>query len=493
MRYFLHYKAISCYNYKEKKGVLTMKTKKIALLFLTILALASCNGKNSNNQESIIDSIEDNVSNDSIDGIISNDDDSTDVIRPVGEEVEIRYDLTSAVDSLSSSYESVKLVCDDAAFAFDNVSQQSKDISNAPVINSSANKGNNYVEMLSDAPFDLTHIGIEMTIFSQGDLEKMGNMYDYIGMEYLVDDEWIKAGETITPNLLNVGPLSEKDSLYIWEVEHANVRHIRLSFEGMPSDPDDSSFKIRFGLYSMYIKGIKETITTNKTTTSVTINAQSDILAINKSLQLTATALASDGMATPILWESSNRSIATVDENGLVKGVMEGTAVIKATSGNVYDELSIQVVSDENSLGYIQTKVLFVDYNNMPEGFTTNSEETYGEGALKLYETGHYIKTPKYEVVNCESRVTIEIKHSSGNPEAKDNILSVVGYDENGEEVERVKKVGLMNTNYEEVNFDFTNRSICQYELIYELKAMGDSYPAGKNYGVRSMQIIKLK
>ena len=70
------------------------------------------------------------------------------------------------------------------------------------------------------------------------------------------------------------------------------------------------------------VYNIPETIKVNNKTTE---------LFIGSSVKFTLTATPSQSL-TKAIWESSNPSVATVDENGKITGISEGTAVIKATS-----------------------------------------------------------------------------------------------------------------------------------------------------------------
>lgn len=53
----------------------------------------------------------------------------------------------------------------------------------------------------------------------------------------------------------------------------------------------------------------------------------------NRTAQLTATVLPANATDKAVTWQSSNTAVATVDQNGLVKAVGPGTAIITATAG----------------------------------------------------------------------------------------------------------------------------------------------------------------
>ncbi len=80
---------------------------------------------------------------------------------------------------------------------------------------------------------------------------------------------------------------------------------------------------------------------------TVTITADSDVVIKDKTLQLKATVYPSNASNKGVTWESSNKNVATVDENGLVHAFYPGTTVITALSdGDKTDEISIRVVLD---------------------------------------------------------------------------------------------------------------------------------------------------
>ena len=66
--------------------------------------------------------------------------------------------------------------------------------------------------------------------------------------------------------------------------------------------------------------------------TGVTLNKTSDELAIGGTLQLIATIEPSDATEKAVTWESSDPTVATVDNNGLVKAVAKGSTTITVTT-----------------------------------------------------------------------------------------------------------------------------------------------------------------
>lgn len=73
--------------------------------------------------------------------------------------------------------------------------------------------------------------------------------------------------------------------------------------------------------------------------------AAGDGFPIGESRQLTATVksgeTAIEGM--PVTWASDNAAVATIDEKGMILGLTEGTANVKATSGALESVVSVMV------------------------------------------------------------------------------------------------------------------------------------------------------
>ena len=113
------------------------------------------------------------------------------------------------------------------------------------------------------------------------------------------------------------------------------------------------------------------TVTVSIATTGVSLNKTSVTLdSVGETVQLTATVSPSNAANKSVTWKSSNTAVATVDANGLVKAVGNGTTTITVTtvSGSktatcqiVVKELAIPEFSVANIVGGVQIKWNFVD------------------------------------------------------------------------------------------------------------------------------------
>lgn len=90
------------------------------------------------------------------------------------------------------------------------------------------------------------------------------------------------------------------------------------------------------------------TLTVSKTAVqSVTLNKSEASVSYGRTVQLKATVLPADTSRYKVNWVSEDTSIATVDDNGLVKGVGIGDVVIKAVSDDnseVYGSCTVHVI-----------------------------------------------------------------------------------------------------------------------------------------------------
>ena len=83
---------------------------------------------------------------------------------------------------------------------------------------------------------------------------------------------------------------------------------------------------------------------------SVSIFAEDDFVYAGDTLNLTAKALPKNATHPEARWSSSDESVLTVDENGVVTGVSRGKAVVTAEAGDAFSEIEISVLQSVQSL-----------------------------------------------------------------------------------------------------------------------------------------------
>ena len=112
-----------------------------------------------------------------------------------------------------------------------------------------------------------------------------------------------------------------------------------------------------------------------------------------KTVQMTATVTNVDNQPK-IVWRSSNMGVATVDDNGLVKGIGVGKATItaKAVVGDevISGEFTINVITSSNFLKdfLVEQQVLSYQYSYEDDYYYTNDKEAwqYDFGFGKIYD-----------------------------------------------------------------------------------------------------------
>lgn len=194
--------------------------------------------------------------------------------------------------------------------------------------------------------------------------------------------------------------------------------------------------------------------------TDVSLNAESGFVYIGKTRQLTATVLPADADDKTVLWSSSNTAVATVDANGLVTGVANGSATITATT------------NDGGLTASFAASVKTIDYGS-PE-----SPLSVEEARDVLEPTGSTITSEYVSVIGVVSSSSYDTTHNNYTIWLKSSDGSVSKYFE------------LYGTNIDSsITDDYTAsnalvgyRVVCTglakiYNGTYEITFSGSDYP----------------
>ena len=122
--------------------------------------------------------------------------------------------------------------------------------------------------------------------------------------------------------------------------------------------------------------------------TSVSLSPSSETITVGKKLQLTATVLPENASVKKVTWSSSNESVATVDDKGLVKAIAPGTVTITARStdgSNRAGYATIKVEEKQRPEGDY-TWINVTDKYIVNPGFDNNSDDGWTYGAAKKVE-----------------------------------------------------------------------------------------------------------
>ena len=134
---------------------------------------------------------------------------------------------------------------------------------------------------------------------------------------------------------------------------------------------------------------------------TITISSTSSEVEAGKTIQLTATS--SEG--TTITWTSSDNSIATVDSNGLVSGIKEGTAVITAQESEKTATCTITVIANSSTAEEENPNIEWTDFTN-------------AKFELKKYGTSQAIVEISNVSAKSESNYYLFITSNSNEPDA---------------------------------------------------------------------------
>lgn len=84
---------------------------------------------------------------------------------------------------------------------------------------------------------------------------------------------------------------------------------------------------------------------------SVRIDTTDFSLEIGQTVQLAAEVFPEYAAEKTVVWTSSQEDVISVSNNGLVTALSEGHAVVKASVGNVYDEVNVTVIKVQPKIG----------------------------------------------------------------------------------------------------------------------------------------------
>lgn len=129
----------------------------------------------------------------------------------------------------------------------------------------------------------------------------------------------------------------------------------------------------------------KTTISFDKTTLSVTEGKTAEIKAT----------VSPEEKATELVWSSSDETIATVDQNGVVTGVKVGEATITAKIGDVTAECKVSVTEEKSYLSGLDFYVSARDSNNQPYKMYFPFEPEFSD---EVYEYTVYVPDNKSRV-----------------------------------------------------------------------------------------------
>jgi uncharacterized protein YjdB len=145
---------------------------------------------------------------------------------------------------------------------------------------------------------------------------------------------------TATPEDADGNALSDRE--IFWHSEHPDIAVV--SDEGAVTGVVPGEVRIAASVEG--VPGYSTITVLPKPPASIELSSNTLSLTVGQGSRLQATVRDGDGgvlSGAPVDWKSSNTNVATVDGDGLVRGVGAGSATITATSGSVKDEATVTV------------------------------------------------------------------------------------------------------------------------------------------------------
>lgn len=200
--------------------------------------------------------------------------------------------------------------------------------------------------------------------------------------------------------------------------------------------------------------------------TSVTLNSKEETISVGSAIQLTATVSPTTATNKNIVWTSSNNVVATVDGNGLVKGLSVGSANITAAAGGKSAVCAVTVTEKS------------VDFSNIE--FTVQAD-----GSLLVSGTVKPVGVNVSEIGACFStETTPTIEHNK-------HVLTTTGLTVNNEISDlapgsyyaRLYAKGDGNIYYgKSIDIKILEQFISQFKLI---ESFYDEYDGAKKYSLK--------
>lgn len=165
-----------------------------------------------------------------------------------------------------------------------------------------------------------------------------------------------------------------------------------------------------------YLEDIVSTITGTLppvAVSGVTLDKTSGTLNEGETVTLTATVEPADATDKTVTWASSNNAVATV-ENGVVKAVAPGTAVITATAGNQSASYSLEVKAPLKGIALNHTEMTVIKGQSAPLTVSYNPTYTTDAKDVTWTSSNEDVATVENGVVRGVSKGTATITAKVG-------------------------------------------------------------------------------
>lgn len=237
------------------------------------------------------------------------------------------------------------------------------------------------------------------------------------------------------------------------------------------------------GQMASFLLNVKEKSNDTVAITDIEISNIEDEVKVGKTLPLMATVLPSDATDTVVTFESSNASIATVNSQGIVKGISKGNVTITVSAGYIRKEIKLNVIAataviDLNSnylvlkLGRTFSLCASVSPADAPQAITyksldSNIASVSSDGVVSANAIGE----TTIIVSNGDISVAVSVIVNRETETASKT-------EKNTSAVDIIDKI----QNYNNIVYSFDTDRICEDQLKYlyannqKLKVVGEGY-----------------
>ena len=119
--------------------------------------------------------------------------------------------------------------------------------------------------------------------------------------------------------------------------------------------------------------------------TAFSINKTVETVEVSRSIRITATVEPSNATSKKVVWTSSNESVATVDSNGKVKGISEGSATITATLNDSVSGETFTATCEVNVIPKTTQDTYYIIKIGDYVMSTIHSDDSYSSGGSSYY------------------------------------------------------------------------------------------------------------
>lgn len=170
-------------------------------------------------------------------------------------------------------------------------------------------------------------------------------------LKILDENPEVKVGEYIGLTK-QVTPASQIDAILIWTSSDETIATVNQ--DGLVKGIKEGKVTITVKTQDGSLTATKVVTVIEKDTSKITkieLTDENPEVKVGEYIGLKRRITPASAVNTPLKWESSDETVATVEQNGLVKGIKEGTAIItaKTEDGSVSATKRIKVVNGENS------------------------------------------------------------------------------------------------------------------------------------------------